>query len=273
MTNATEITFGVEIETHIPAGRIPVGGHGNGMPIAELPGWKADRDPSIRCRGGREACEFVSPIMKGAEGFGQLLAAICTIKAMGAQVNASCGVHIHIGFDRANMPALEKLTTLVANFEKAIFAASGTKNRERGRWCHGLQRYGTFTAARVRSQCDRYHVLNMGSEHPTVEFRAFSASLNPQKLVGWVRMAIGLAERALCAKRVTNWTAKPVSPTSPIHRKGEGQTALTRLFYQLGWIKGRTNHVYGNVIGEGLPTLDQTKRQLKREARKYDAQA
>jgi len=269
--NAAEITFGIEIETTIPAGTIAVGPHGAGYDIPQLPGWKADGDPSIRRSRGRVACEFVSPVYKGAEGLRQLVADVAAIKAMGATVNASCGLHVHVGFDRADAEATAKLATLVANFEKAIYASTGTKNRERGRWCAGLSRYGNVQRAVQTAGIQRYHVLNLASRKPTVEFRAFSGSLNPQKIVGYVRLCVGLVERALTAKRQTNWTPKPVAATSPIHRKGEGQTALTRLFYQLGWIKGRQPHTHGDLTGEGLPPIRASKKVLMQLARKYDA--
>jgi hypothetical protein len=269
--NASDITFGIEIETTIPAGTIAVGPHGQGYDIPQLPGWKADRDPSIRRSRGRDACEFVSPVFKGADGLRRLIADLRTIKAMGATVNGSCGLHIHVGFDKSNPEAVAKLATLVSNFERAIFASTGTKNRERGRWCGGLQRHGGAQQAVRAASYNRYHVANFGTAKPTVEFRAFAGSLNEQKIVGYIRMCIGLVERALTAKRTTSWTAKPVSETSPIHRSGEGQTALTRLFYQLGWIKGRQPHTHGDLSGEGLPPIRASKRTLMQLARKYDA--
>lgn len=270
--NASEITFGIEIETTIPAGLIVVGPHGVGSDVPQLPGWKADSDPSIRAGRGRVACEFVSPVYRGAEGLRKLIADIATIKAMGARVNGSCGLHVHVGFDRSNREATERLTALVANFEQAIYASTGTKNRERGRWCAGFRRYGsTGQAIRCASQ-SRYHVCNLISGKPTVEFRAFSGSLNEQKIVGYIRMCVGLVERALTTKRATNFTPPPVAPTSPIHRSGEGQTALTRLFYQLGWTKGRQSHVHGHLAADDLPTIKRTKQTLMDLARKYDAQ-
>lgn len=277
MCSVSELTFGVEIETTIPAGRVRVGPHGDGCPIPELPGWKADYDPSIRTtRTTRHfvACEFVSPVLQGAAGLQQLLVDLAKIKAMGAKVNSSCGLHVHVGFNKSDAAAVEKLLTLVANFEKAIYATTGTKNRERGRWCNGVNAYGDVSHALQCTRHERYHVLNLATgTKPTVEFRAFSATLHPVKLVSYVRLCLGVVERALLAKRTTDWTAKAVKETSPIHRSGDGQTALTRLFYQLGWIKGRQKHTHGDLNGERLPTIKQSKRELMRLARQYDAQA
>jgi hypothetical protein len=272
--NVENLTFGVEIETTIPRGVVRVGPHRCGESVPGLEGWKADRDPSIRVDVyGREACEFVSPVFRGADGLRQLLADFAKIKAMGAKVNGSCGLHIHVGFDKQDEAGVVKLTTLVSNFEKAIYASTGTKNRERGRWCGGLNRYGD--AGRAIQQCRylRYHVLNLATGgKPTVEFRAFSATLNAAKVVGYIRLCVGLVERSLRAKRKTDWTAKTPAETSPIRRSGEGQTALNRLFYQLGWTKGRQKHVHGDLSGAGLPGLSRIKKEMIRLAAQYDSQ-
>jgi len=268
--NANQMTFGVEIETTVPAGTIAVGGHGRGLPVPQLPGWKADRDPSIAAGFGREACEFVSPVYRGSEGLAKLLQDISAIKGMGAQVNPSCGLHIHVGFNRDDYDAMARLTTLVSNFETAIYATTGTKNRERGRWCGSIRQHRNATTAIRSSQYNRYHVVNLGSEHPTLEFRPFAASLNAQKIAGYVCLCLALVERAGNTKRAPKWTPKPVVATSPIHRSGEGQTQLTRLFYTLGWTKGRVNYVFGKVVEDGC--LKKYKRELMRLARKYDAQ-
>jgi len=100
--NAQEMTFGIEIETHQPADcPVAVGPHGRGYPITQLRNaWLADGDPSIASGRGRKPCEFVSPVFQGSAGLRQLIADIQTIKSLGAQVNASCGFHIHVGFDK-----------------------------------------------------------------------------------------------------------------------------------------------------------------------------
>lgn len=265
--NVSEITFGVEIETTLPANSaVAVGPHGAGYDIPQLPGWKADGDPSIRANAGRRPCEFVSPVFRGADGLRQLLSDLAKIKAMGATVNASCGLHIHVGFNKTDTEASARLATLVANFEKAIFASTGTKNRERGRWCNGLQRYGAAGAALARSRSYRYHVANFSTAKPTVEFRAFSASLNPAKITAYLRLCIGMVEQAMTRARPVGWTRKAAI------RGGEGQSEVRRCFYQLGWTKGRTDHTYGDLSGESLPTIDNSKRALMQMARKYDGQ-
>jgi hypothetical protein len=271
---ANELTFGIEFETTMPAGAVIAGGYHRGTQVNWLPeGWTAQRDGSIVSSRGREGVEFVSPILKGADGLAQVLEVISLLAEHGAKVNPSTGLHVHVGgFDRS-AKNIKKITTLVANFEKAIFASTGTKSRERGRWCGSVQRHGNADTAITNASSLRYHVLNLTNLNRigTVEFRAFGGSLNPIKVTSYIRICLGLVERACNAKRVTNFTAKPTKSTSPIARNGEGQTALCRLFYQLGWTAGRTNHVSGNVQTETSPTIKACKKELMRLAKKYDA--
>ena len=269
--NATEITFGIEIECTIPVENAPtVGGYHNGLQIAALPtGWNSQHDGSIRSRRGHVGIEIVSPILRGSDGIRQIKAVCEWLRQVGAKVDRSTGLHVHVGFDKGNRKALAKLVTVVANFEKAIFASTGTKSREAGNYCRSIQ------ASLVHQDMDlgrtgRYHVLNVASNHPTVEFRAFAGTLSFGKIVAHVRMCLGLVEKAFKVQRLPKWQAKIVSETSPIHRNGEGMTALTRLFYWLGWTKGRESFTFGVESEEG-PAIATCKKTLTRLAKKYDA--
>lgn len=185
-------------------------------------------------------------------------------------------MHVHIGFPRGNAEALKRLITLTANFEKAIYASTGTKRRERSRWCGSVQRHGAVERAEFNASADRYHILNLSNlksgRAEAVEFRAFAGTLNGTKIISHIATCLGIVERALKAKKVTQWTAPTPVASSPIARDGEGQTQLTRLFYQLGWTKGRTDVEYGVIAEQGLPTVKRMKDTLMDLARKYDAQ-
>jgi hypothetical protein len=272
--SANEITFGIEIETHIPvADECHPGGHRCGKQVPWLPaGWLGDADPSIRYPAGHKPCEFVSPILKGADGLRQLVESVAKINEHGAKVNDSCGIHVHVGW-AGDDDATARLISLVANFEKAVFAATGTTKRETGRWCNSIHQHGTAQAARTRASFERYHVLNLTNlRQGHVEFRAFSGSTNIVKIVGFIRLCIAMVEKAMNGKKSAKWTAKPTVKTSPVHRSGEGQTQLTRAFYALGWTKGRTPYTYGNLEVDGAPSFIASKKELMRLARKYDAE-
>src|SRR5437764_919765 len=89
--NATEITFGIEIECTIPVQNAPaVGGYHNGVQIAGLPaGWNAQRDSSIQAQRGFVGVEVVSPVLKGVDGTRQIKLVCEWLKQIGAKVNRS----------------------------------------------------------------------------------------------------------------------------------------------------------------------------------------
>ena len=261
--DVNDLTFGVELEVTLPAGTCPVGGYHHGVQVPHLPaGWKAERDCSIQPGAGYMAAEIVSPVLKGADGLQQLKTVCDWLNSVNAKVNRSTGFHVHVGFNGRDFDALRRLVCLVANFEKALFAATGTHNREEGRFCRGIQEDHSFVTAfratrvaRPGLCSDRYHVLNvtnlLGCGKPTVEFRVFAGTTNAVKAIGYVRLCLGIVEKALTMKKLPKWVAKTPVETSPIHRQGEGQTALTRLFYGLGWTKGREDRTYGDVQAGG----------------------
>jgi hypothetical protein len=281
--NVNDLTFGVELEVTLPVGTCPVGGYHNGVQVPQLPpGWTAERDSSIHAGPGYMAAEIVSPVLKGADGLRQLKAVCDWLNSVQAKVNRSTGFHVHVGFSRQDRRGLRRLVSLVANFEKALFAATGTHSREEGDYCRPVQDDHLYQrafrdASAGACHLPRYHVLNLtnllGHGKPTVEFRVFAGTTNATKALGYVRLCLGIVEKALAMKKLPKWVAKTPVQTSPIHRSGEGQTALTRLFYGLGWTKGRESHAFGDVQADGLPTIDATKKELMRLARKYDGRA
>ena len=275
--NASEITFGIEIETHMPAGSVQTGHHGEGIQVPWLPaGWLADDDPSIRSRYGRMGCEFVSPVLKGAEGLRQLVEVVAEIKRHGGSVNDSCGIHVHVGFNRMDTAALERLVSLVANHEKAIYAVTGTKNRERGVgsrygtcWCQSVKQFGNARDALTSSRGPnnyRYNVVNLTSENPTAEFRAFSGSLNITKIIGYVRICVGIAQKAIKSKRTA-----PFTSTRDRFRTAtnEGQCEVNRMIFNLKW---SSRDAFGVIECSGVPTVNACKKMMREMAKRYDRQ-
>lgn len=199
------------------------------------------------------------------------------LKAKGHHVNESCGVHIHIGWSR-DLPAeaLARLVTIVSYCERGLYAITGTKSRERGRWCGGVRKYGNGKDAKPALDQNRYHALNLTSlangVRETVEFRIFSGSLNAVKILGWIQVCLGLAERAINGKRSAKWNPSP--PTGGWKKAGEGASEAERLMGYLAWGAGYARihggHQYG-WISDVIPQ-DQVKSEFRRMAAKYDAQ-
>ena len=277
------IRFGVEIETHMPVGSCDRGPHGRGRQVAWLPaGWLADADPSIVApNSGRFGVEFVSPILDGPDGLRQLRDVVAEIKARGGQVNASCGLHVHVDFDKSNTPAVAKLIRLVANHEQALYAVTGTLSRERGigsrfgtNWCKSVKQYGGVSRAVRSARRDRYHLLNLATTKPTVEFRVFGASLNAIKILSWVRLCVGLVEKANESVKSAPWNHK-VSAGGLNRTSGIGEKEVARLLFSLGWTydgfgtRAFGRKKFGLIDGGGL---DAAIAECMRLAKKYDEQ-
>ena len=161
--------------------------------------------------------------------------------------------------------------------EKGLYAITGTKNRERCRFCGGVRKYGNQKAAKDMMEQARYHVLNLTNlaqgGKDTVEFRVFSGSLNPIKVVGWILVCLGLVERALSGKRMPKWNPGPL--TGGWKKAGEGQSEAERLMGYLAWGAGYARLHAGKQYGwmsNAIPQ-DAVKTEFRRLAAKYDAQA
>jgi len=281
--NANEIAFGIEFETTLPTtDTTPIGPYHGGYQVAWLPtGWRAERDSSIQASPGRKGCEFVSPKLRGAAGMAEIENAIDQITAHGGQVNHTCGLHITIEWN-GDAAALARLISLVGNHEKAIFASTGTRRRERTIYTKAIKTYGDKDRAKQRCEADRYHLLNLthlARGQNRIEFRAFAGTLNKTKVVGYLMMVLGLAELALSSKRCPDWEyVRDDGKRSCWDRPGAGlgETELNRLFYRLGWTKGwykgaLRNKTFGELATETTrPEWKAIKTKLLELARKYD---
>lgn len=292
--NANEIKFGVELETTISnSSPLCVGGYHNGTEIVGLlpsspdgDNWKAERDGSIYAPGRRD-CEFVSPILQGNDGLAHVQDVVTKINNdLGARVNRTCGVHVTVTFPAANAAALARLVTFVAHFEKGLFAATGSKNRESGSWSKGGKHYGDgkrtnkakATAYEQAATRDRYHALNLthlGRGRDRIEFRLFSGSTNAAKIVAWIRLVLAIVEFALNTTRCVSFDSR----SQDGRWGGEGECSLVGMFCKLGWLEWKAWGYRGTTYGAEvfryhfLPTISETVKTLRSMAKKYDAMA
>ncbi|MBU6303757.1 MAG: amidoligase family protein, partial [Verrucomicrobia bacterium] len=148
---ASRIHWGIELETSIPTSSgVLVGGYHSGLavqcgvdaattlpaqaPAFETRRWKAERDGSIRCEPGHEACEFVSPILHGEAGVDHLLTFVSWANAIGGQVNDSCGCHITVGIEsvigtddpKAVSEFIRKLAHISRWHARSLYGQTGT---------------------------------------------------------------------------------------------------------------------------------------------------
>jgi hypothetical protein len=297
MLDINAMTYGIELEITLPAGTIQAGAYHSGLPIPGFPtGWNAQSDGSIRPTiPGYVGVEIVSPVLRGANGLAQIADVVARLNAMGGRVNRSCGFHVHVGFPVEVIDRLGNLTFLMANLEKAFYAATGTKNRERNGYSSSIKSVPTIrnlnyeAVAAERSAAamtamrngrhvagpQRMHTLNLTNiqcgRRQAVEFRVFAGTLNLQKIVASIRMCLGVVQKATDSRRRVEWEAAPrmengvsISPT--------GKEEMHRFMYRMGWHRGGTTNgfVYGNLQSEHVGGIEESKRILNKMATKYD---
>jgi hypothetical protein len=189
------------------------------------------------------------------------------------------------------------LIALVSNHERGLYAVTGTRSREQGAgsrrgtcWCKSVKQYGSKTAARLAASRDRYHVLNLATVKPTVEFRVFGASLNVEKITAYVRLCVGLCEKSLVSKKCAAWNAPARTASKSNFGLGEGATLgvveTARLLFSLGWATRGGQHEFkvvlddgtvelrknfGAIDGDGVPSIETSRKELARLAAKYDS--
>lgn len=262
--------------------------------------WRAEYDASLHPKEGHAAIEVISPVLRGREGIEAILKTCKTLNGWGAKIYGNAAIHVHVGVESVVGPNpnkqaewLAKLLHLVAQNELVLYAVSGTAERiTSDYWQQKIQRissqyrWGTTetqeVARKVRKAsptkkeetlCKQYedyrypdrlcsiNITNVFNSHKrTVEFRTFSGSTKGQKIAAWVQLCLALCERAWEAKKYVSWKTpqlRHVDLRNP-------SNLLLRLFYALGWTKGKKNVRESELVVLGLLTdLDDLRRYKK----------
>ena len=175
---------------------------------ATRPYWKIVSDGSVS---GANGFELVSPVLRGLEGLADLERACRALRICGAQVNNSCGLHVHFG---ARELGIEHLRQVVRNYlvlETTIDQLMpATRRANNNTYCQGLLRGRTLAeaerqvlAATTAEQLgeaanggSRYHKVNMQSffRQGTIEFRQHSGTTDFEKISFWVKLLHNLID-------------------------------------------------------------------------------
>lgn len=211
--------FGVEIEAfNVPMGEVAravmaagVECHVEGYNHTTRPHWKVVTDRSLD--GLRGAFELVSPVLEGAEGIRQVVVVCEVLNRLGAKVNKSCGLHVHVDARDLEVGPLKSLVQQFIKYESCFDKMVPASRRNnvfckslRGRFASLDAALGTVGAAqsitslRGLFDCDRYHKLNLESlvRHGTVEFRQHAGTTDAEKITAWIGLVVGMVNR--CAK-------------------------------------------------------------------------
>lgn len=154
------LTFGVEIETYalgIPgcaeAIREIVGGtigtvrnptngsYDTAVTDRDGRNWICTYDGSIE---GHNECEIVTPVLRHSHDMNTLQVVVRNLRARGARVDSSCGIHVHVGLtsmgrtEKEQARALKNLCNIVHKHEEHINIAVGCGAARQGQWAAPL---------------------------------------------------------------------------------------------------------------------------------------
>jgi hypothetical protein len=239
------LKFGIEIETVglgwaelTAAIQRVVGGDtryvSNGIAVTAADGrvWSVVRDGSLS---GSVNGEIVSPILSYTD-LDTLQNVVREVRRAGARVDASCGIHVHVGAECFDARAVSNLVKMMNKHELIIEKALGVSESRLGRFCKRVdpammerleaQRprtlsemnrvwYGQENARPQRYDSSRYHALNLNSffVRKTVEFRLFNGTLHAGEVKAYVQLCLALASKAMKAK-TTSGKKRAYTPAS-----------------------------------------------------------
>jgi hypothetical protein len=273
---AMNIRFGVELETKVPRTcGLAVGGYHVGYPVRSAIAtngqqlvaptfhgatWRADRDGSITCEANEMPCEFVSPILHGAEGVDSLCRFMDWMSAIGATVDNSCGVHITVGIESVIGSTesgkvsefVRKLAHIAQWHAMSLYGQTGT-GRHLSRYSHTLaddvarhmrKIVNTSSIADKETAavaCGR-GMLNLqksfrmrGAEYVgAVEFRVFAGTTSVQKVLHHLATVLGLCRRANQVQCLGAFRKNKLQ----MKRTQTAESAVRFLCDYLGWTGG-----------------------------------
>lgn len=274
------ITFGVEIE-FLPATNLATTeslaailstqsglstrGAYRGTPTSRA--WKIVKDSSVRWQpsgpGGAAEIGFeaVSPILREAD-FNQIDKVCRALSSIGARVNRTCGLHIHIGGPTLNVDVMKRLAVLYAEVEPWLDSLLPPSRREsRNSFCVSVKEHinlqqvvGATTAADIAqgiARASRYTKLNFTSywRHGTVEFRQHSGTIDPEKIKHWAW---------LCKQLLLTAVRETSAPRVPPATNTGGQIPEPEGY----WRTGRRTRVIWRALNRPDGVTEEELRQL-----------
>lgn len=223
---ATDRKFGVEIECIADKNVLQAALRAKGISCVvitdytgavhtDIDQWKIVPDGSVTGASTRHTSirplELVSPVLQGEAGLRQLRDVCDCLRSAWAQVNTSCGLHVHL--DAADLD-VENLKIALANWIAAQDVTDTLVSRSRRQTTQGYcKRYDPSTTSLLRDARtiddviirirDRYRTLNVMAytRHKTLEVRQHQGSVEFPKIAAWVAFCQHMLNVALAERR------------------------------------------------------------------------
>ena len=206
--------------------------------------WQVKSDCSIQ---GNNGFEVVSPILEGEAGIAEVQKVCDTLVSLGAQVNKSCGFHIHHDATGWGIQKFRNLFKRFVKFENALDSVQPESRRgNANRYCASVIK----TFAEI-DQCNtvsglsnlygnsRYFKLNLQSffRQNSVEFRNHAGTVEAAKVINYIRLTSAMVADAGDKTAVKQFT-KPTTAKEALDTMLAGMirrnriTTETAIFYK-----------------------------------------
>lgn len=181
--------------------------------------WIVKYDGSVYGNDHDGSCEVTTRILSGEEGLAELRKGVDALRAAGATVNETCGLHVHVGARDLTPRELVSVVKRYGRFEDQI--DKFMHHRRRGdcnTYCQPMTSYATdadrwwrrrlelagfnenvINVSAVQNWIgDRYHKVNVTAlgKYGTIEFRHHNGAINSDTIVNWVTFLLHFVERA-----------------------------------------------------------------------------
>lgn len=157
----------------------------------------------------------------------ECLRRVCRI---GAKVNDSCGIHVHVDAANHNRQSLKNLIGIMFSKEDILFKALQVNDARASQWCQKVREpmlrqarelsadetkdltmleniwYEGFEdedhSRRDHYNASRYYALNLHSVfyRGTVEFRCFNSTLDPGRVAAYVNLCLAMSAQAIAQR-------------------------------------------------------------------------
>lgn len=233
--------------------------------------WKIVSDSSIRCeargssRAGRAyAVEFVSPICR-YEDIETVQEFVRKLRAAGARVNDSCGIHVHVDASAHNVKTLRNIVNIMAAKEDLLYKTLRVEverqnyckktdtrfldelNQKRPKSMNEFESiwYNGETGRYTHYDLSRYRGLNLHSvfSKGTIEFRLFNSTLHAGEVKTYIQLCLAISHQALAQKSASRIR------TQSSNEKYTFRTWLLRLGLIGDEFKTARHHLLKNLEG------------------------
>lgn len=199
--------------------------------------WKVVSDASIRCRNRNNrsasrdySVEFVSPICQ-YEDIETVQELVRKLRAGGAKVNDSCGIHVHVDASSHTPQTLRNIVNIMASKEDLLYKTLKVQvnrehycqkadtrfleelNHKRPKTMQEVEQmwYNGYGGRYIHYDDSRYHALNLHSvfSKGTIEFRMFNSTLHAGEVKSYIQLCLAISHQALVQRGASRIKRQP----------------------------------------------------------------